>query len=93
MIHYALLHDFTNTGKHKSKIYVEPELKDLAHLKRHHDKTTDPFIQQFQKYDYLAAIISRKARSPRTSRYNWSSKGYIDFDRLVKEIKEVSNNI
>ncbi|MFX1253201.1 MAG: hypothetical protein ACFFCZ_16455 [Promethearchaeota archaeon] len=93
LICYALLHDFVNTSNHKSKIYVEPELKGLADLRKHHDKTEDPMIKRFQKYDHLAAIITRKIRSPRTNRYNWASTSNIDFEKLAEEIKEVSNNI
>ncbi len=47
----------------------------------------------FQKYDRIAASITRKFRSPRTNRYNWYSKENIDFKKLAKEVKEVSNNI
>ena len=59
---------------HKSKIYVEPNLEDLEELQEHHEKTPDPLIQQFQTYDRLASIITRKVRSPRQNRYNWRSK-------------------
>jgi len=93
LLRYALLHDFVNTLKHKSKIYVEPNLEDIAYLRKHHDKTEDRFIQLFQKYDHLAAIITRKIRSPRTNRYNWSSNSTINFEKLAKEIKEVASNI
>ncbi|MFX0061119.1 MAG: hypothetical protein ACFFC7_02955 [Candidatus Hermodarchaeota archaeon] len=95
LLKYALLHDFVHTDKHKSKIYVEPELEEetLEHLRKHHDKTNDPFNHLFQKYDRLSAIITRKVRSPRTNRYNWSSQGNINFEQLAKEIKAVSNNI
>lgn len=92
LLRYALLHDFVNTPKHKSKIYIEPNLDGIAYLRNHHDKTDDSFIQLFQKYDHLAAIITRKIRSPRTNRYNWSSNSNINFEKLVKEIKEVASN-
>ncbi|MFX0090149.1 MAG: hypothetical protein ACFFBD_00180 [Candidatus Hodarchaeota archaeon] len=93
LIRYGLLHDFVNTSKHKSKIYVEPDLTDLEDLRRHHDQTEDKLIRLFQKYDRISAIITRKVRSPRTNRYNWSSTGTIDFEKLDKEISEMSNNI
>ncbi|MFX1476612.1 MAG: hypothetical protein ACFFCI_00640 [Promethearchaeota archaeon] len=93
LIRYALLHDFANTSNHKSKIYVEPELEGLADLRKHHDKSGDPVIKIFQKYDHLAAIITRQIRSPRTNRYNWASTSNINFAKLAKEIQEVSNNI
>jgi hypothetical protein len=96
LIQYALLHDFFNTARHKSKIYIEPEIDDLElvkFLKRHHDKTDDSIIVKFQQYDRMAASITRKYRSPRTNRYNWYSSENIDFDKLAREIKEVSKNI
>ncbi|MFX1250549.1 MAG: hypothetical protein ACFFCZ_02955 [Promethearchaeota archaeon] len=40
-------------------------------------------VQRFQKYDQLAAIITRNIRSPRTNRYNWSSASNIDFEELA----------
>ena len=96
LIQYALLHDFFHTNKHKSKIYVEPEIDDLELvklLKCHHDNSDDSIILKFQKYDRIAASMTRKYRSPRTNRYNWYSKENIDFNKLANEIKEVSNNI
>ncbi len=93
LLWYALLHDFVNTPKHKSKIYIEPNLDGIAYLRNHHDKTEDSFIQLFQKYDHLAAMITRKIRSPRTNRYNWSSNSNIDFEKLATQIKEVASNI
>ncbi|MFX0065254.1 MAG: hypothetical protein ACFFC7_24040, partial [Candidatus Hermodarchaeota archaeon] len=64
LIRYALLHDFAQTPNHKSKIYLEPDVEDLEYLRKHHDKTDDPFILTFQKYDHLSALITRKIRSP-----------------------------
>ncbi|MHA1331585.1 MAG: hypothetical protein ACTSR2_10955, partial [Candidatus Hodarchaeales archaeon] len=96
LLKYALLHDFFHTEKHQSKIYQEPPLEDiklLEKLRQHHDKTEDPLIKKFQYYDRLAASITRKIRSPIISRYNWQAKRMlqkIDFTRLSKEIKEVS---
>jgi len=96
LIQYALLHDFFHTSRHKSKIYIEPKIDDLELiklLKNHHEKSEDSIIVNFQKYDRIAASITRKFRSPRTNRYNWYSKENIDFKKLAKEVKEVSNNI
>lgn len=93
LLRYALLHDFVNTPKHNSKIHIEPNIDGIAYLRNHHDKTDDTFIQLFQKYDHLAAIITRKIKSPRTNRYNWSSNGNINFEKLAEEIKEVASNI
>ncbi|MFX1250306.1 MAG: hypothetical protein ACFFCZ_01665 [Promethearchaeota archaeon] len=90
LIRYALLHDFVNCNKHRSKIYVEPHLKDIEELRKHHDKTEDPFIQKFQYYDQLASIITRNIRSPKTNRYNWSSNRNINFEKLSKEIEAVA---
>ncbi|MFX0061051.1 MAG: hypothetical protein ACFFC7_02615 [Candidatus Hermodarchaeota archaeon] len=93
LIRYALLHDFFTTSKHRSKIYVEPELDDeelMDSLRQHHEQTDNPLIQKFQKYDQLAAIITRKVRSPRNNRYNWRAKEMIDFEQLAKEIAEVT---
>lgn len=96
LIQYAVLHDFFHTSKHKSKIYVEPELEDLELmelLRQHHEETDHPLIQTFQKYDRIAARITRKIRSPRNNRYNWYSTENIDFKQLAKEIKEVYKNV
>lgn len=96
LLQYALLHDFFHTSTHKSKIYVEPELDDLGLielLRQHHEKSDNNFIKEFQKYDHIAARITRKIRSPRTNRYNWYSNKKIDFNQLATEIKEVSINI
>ncbi|MFX1533845.1 MAG: hypothetical protein ACFFDI_06385 [Promethearchaeota archaeon] len=91
LIKYALVHDFVHTPKHRSKIYIEPELEDLEELRKHHDKTNDPFILKFQKYDNLSAIITRRIRSPKTNRYNWrAGNTTIDFFKLAEEIKEAS---
>jgi len=96
LLKYALLHDFFHTEKHPSKIYQEPQLVDLKFvekLRQHHNKTEDPLIKKFQYYDRLAASITRKIRSPIISRYNWQAKKRlqkIDFKKLAKEIKEVS---
>ena len=96
LIQYALLHDFFHTSRHKSKIYLEPEIDDLELiklLKKHHEKSEDAIIVNFQKYDRIAASMTRKFRSPRTNRYNWHSTENVDFNKLVREIKEVSSNI
>ncbi|MHA2296188.1 MAG: hypothetical protein ACXAEU_15685 [Candidatus Hodarchaeales archaeon] len=97
LLQYALLHDFYNTGRHVSKIYVEPGLDNsdlMEKLRKHHEKNTgDELIRTFQKYDRWAAMITRKIRSPITSRYNWRSTGKVDFRRLAREIKEVIGNI
>ncbi|MFX1250548.1 MAG: hypothetical protein ACFFCZ_02950 [Promethearchaeota archaeon] len=88
---YALLHDFAHTVNHKSKIYVEAEVEELDYLRKHYDKTDDPFILTFQKYDNLSAIITRKIRSPRTNRYNWrAGTKTIDFNKLAEDITEVA---
>ena len=96
LIQYALLHDFHHASRHKSKIYIEPQIEDsnlVQLLKKHHEKTNDPMIMKFQKYDHIAASMTRKYRSPRTNRYNWYSRENINFNKLAKEIKEVYNNI
>ncbi|MFX0063221.1 MAG: hypothetical protein ACFFC7_13680 [Candidatus Hermodarchaeota archaeon] len=93
LVKYSILHDFYNTGKHRSKIYVEPELDDTSLvelLRQHHEQTKNPMIQTFQHYDRRAAIITRKVKSPRPNRYNWKGKDTIDFEKLAKEIKEVA---
>ncbi|MFX1253636.1 MAG: hypothetical protein ACFFCZ_18640 [Promethearchaeota archaeon] len=90
LIRFGLLHDFVNCDKHRSKIYVEPNLKELEELRKHHNKTQDEFIRKFQYYDQISAIITRKIRSPKTNRYNWSSNSNINFEKLSKEIEEVT---
>lgn len=96
LIRYALLHDFFHTSKHKSKIYNEPSLDDeelKILLRQHHDNSNNTLIQTFQKYDRIAASITRKIRSPKTTRYNWYSTQNIDFTKLCRDIKEVVPNI
>ena len=97
LIRYGILHDFFHNSRHKSKIYVEPPLKDLAYvalLKDHHDnKQNSKLVQQFQYYDRLAASITRKVRSPRTNRYNWKATKKINFKELAQHISEVSDNV
>ncbi|MFX0094504.1 MAG: hypothetical protein ACFFBD_22405 [Candidatus Hodarchaeota archaeon] len=93
LLRYALLHDFVHTEKHNSKIYVELDLPDLEYLHQHHSETPDSFIRTFQKYDRLAAGLTRKIRAPRTSRYTWESQTTIDFDRLAQEISAVHTHI
>jgi len=91
-----LLHDFFHCEYHKSKIYVVPKIEDyqlVNFLKKHHNKCASDFMKTFQKYDRISAIITRKVRSPRTSRYNWRATRKVDFERLAREIKEVSGNI
>ncbi len=96
LLKYALLHDFFHTPRHQSKIYQEPQIKDqqlVEKIKKHHEKTTNPMIKQFQYYDRLAASITRKIRSPIISRYNWQAKKSrrrINFTKLAKEIQEVA---
>ncbi|MFQ5981606.1 MAG: hypothetical protein ACE5OZ_25965 [Candidatus Heimdallarchaeota archaeon] len=95
MVQYGLLHDFYTNPNHKSKIYVEPELDDpelIELLREHHAKeSASELVQQFQRYDQLAAIITRTIRSPKTNRYTWASHGTIDFDQLAAKIAEANN--
>lgn len=96
LIQYALLHDFFHTSKHRSKIYVEPELDDqelVDLVRKHHNNIDHPLVTKFRKYDTLAAMITRKIWSPRTNRYNWRSTKTINFEKLAKNIQEVANNI
>ncbi|MFQ5978002.1 MAG: hypothetical protein ACE5OZ_07735 [Candidatus Heimdallarchaeota archaeon] len=93
LIQIALLHDFFHTSKHRSKIYVEPQFEDLELaklLREHHGKTENCLLQQFQRYDRLAAIRTRQVRSPRISRYNWTSKNKVDFQKLARQISEAN---
>lgn len=95
LIQYALLHDFVHTSRHRSKIYVEPDLEDVELvelLRQHHEEIDHPLIQTFQKYNRIAAI-TRKIRSPRNNRYNWYSTENVDFKNLAKKIKEVNTSI
>ena len=93
LLRYALLHDFVNNHRHKSKIYVEPFFENNQNLAKHHDfKPEKDLIQKFQRYDRKAAMISRKIRSPRTNRYRWSAIGKINFRNLANELEEVSKN-
>lgn len=92
----ALLHYFFHSSIHKSKIYVESGLDDLELtnlLRQHHEKSDNAIIKLFPKYDQIAAMITRKIRSPRTNRYNWYAKENINFVALKDEIKEVASHV
>ncbi|MFQ5978384.1 MAG: hypothetical protein ACE5OZ_09670 [Candidatus Heimdallarchaeota archaeon] len=95
LIQYGLLHDFYANSHHKSKIYAEPELDDpelIELLRDHHTKEpASELVQQFKKYDQLAAMITRKIRSPKANRYTWSSKSTIGFEQLANNIVEANN--
>ncbi|MHA2334205.1 MAG: hypothetical protein ACXAEU_19415 [Candidatus Hodarchaeales archaeon] len=97
LLQYALLHDFFNTDRHPSKIYVEPIFDDsglIDKLRRHHEKNTrDPLISKFQHYDHLAAIITRKIRSPTTSRYNWRATKKVDYVSIAIRIGEIADHV
>ena len=93
LLRYALLHDFVHTPKHKSKIYVEIQVEVIQELKKHHEKTKNKLIKTFQKYDRIAASMTRKIRSPRKNRYTWEAQSKVDFIQLKKEIEKVENNI
>jgi hypothetical protein len=95
LVQYGLLHDFYTNSTHKSKIYVEPELDDpelMELLREHHTKEpASELVRQFKRYDQLAAIITRKIRSPKTNRYTWTSQDTINFDQLAANIAEANN--
>ena len=93
LLRYALLHDFVHTTKHKSKIYVEIQVEDIQELKNHHEPTQNKLINTFQKYDRIAASMTRKVRSPRKNRYTWEAQRRVDFNQLKQEIEKVENNI
>ena len=93
LLRYAMLHDFVHTQKHKSKIYVEIEVKDLELLKQHHEVTENKLVKTFQYYDRLAAMMTRQIRSPRTNRYNWKAKSPIDFAHLAQQLRDNNENI
>ncbi|MFW9854179.1 MAG: hypothetical protein ACFFFG_03935 [Candidatus Thorarchaeota archaeon] len=93
LIRYALLHDFVHTSKHKSKIYGEIKVEDLNEIKNHHEMSENPLIQQFQKYDRIAARMTRNIRSPRTNCYTWEAKGTVNFKTLAHKIEQVESNV
>ena len=96
LIRFGLLHDFFHTNKHKSKIYIEPPIKDQEMIwlcRNHHEKIENDFIIELRKYDAGSAMRTRKVRSPRTTRYNWRSTKKIDFQNLANEIAEVAGNV
>ena len=97
LIKYGILHDFFHNNLHKSKIYVEPLLKNQQYmemLRDHHENGhKSKFIEIFQHYDRLASSITRKIRSPRSDRYNWRANKKIDFQLLANQISEVSDNV
>ncbi len=51
------------------------------------------FIQTFQRYDQISAIMTRRIYSPRTNRYNWASTENVDFQEIANQIQVVTNNI
>lgn len=93
LLRYALLHDFVHTSKHKSKIYVEIQVEDIQGLKNHHESTKNKLIQTFQKYDRIAACMTRKVRSPRKNRYTWEAQRKVDFNQLKLEIEKVEYHV
>jgi hypothetical protein len=93
LLRYSLLHDFTHSSKHRSKIYVEPDIRGIEELRNHHDQTDNKLICKFQKYDRIAASRTRLMRSPRQTRYTWNSNELFNFNQISNEIKEVSDNI
>ena len=96
LIKYGLLHDLYHTRIHQSKMYVEPRLDDkdfMELLRKHHDHTDNILINTFKKYDRLAALITRRHRSPSTSRYTWRSSKKVDFIALAQQIAEVATNV
>lgn len=98
LVRYALLHDFANTERHRSKIYVEVPLEDdhyMELLRRHHERETDnALIKAFQQYDQQAARLNRRIRAPTMDRYNWQAKeSQIDFQKLAEGIKRAAKNI
>lgn len=96
LIKYGLLHDLYHTRIHRSKMYVEPPLKDeqfIKLLRKHHDHTDNKLINTFKKYDRLAALITRRHRSPIVSRYTWQSSRKVDFISLAQSIAEAATNV
>ena len=96
LIRYGLLHDLYHTRIHQSKMYVEPPLEDkdfMEQLRKHHDHADNPLINTFKKYDRLAALITRKHRSPTVSRYTWKSVEKEYFVALAQRIAGVATNV
>lgn len=97
LVRYGILHDFFHNDRHKSKIYVEPPLKDanfIELLKDHHKNEKQSIIvETFQKYDRIASSITRKHRSPRSNRYNWKATKKVNFEDLATQLAEVSDNV
>ncbi len=93
LLRIGLLHDFCHTSKHQSKIYVEPDFIDkefVSLLRKHHEDSPNDLMAIFQQYDRKAAMITRKIRSPVTSRYNWYAKKNVNFKELANKIAEVT---
>jgi hypothetical protein len=93
LLRYALLHDFVHTPRHKSKIYVEIQVGDIQELKKHHEQNQNELINTFQKYDRIAASMTRKIRSPRKNRYTWEAQNKVDFKNLKQELEKIESNI
>ncbi len=87
-----MLHDFVQTSKHFSKIYVEVAIHDpeiRVACQRHHEQPAEEnsLLSQVKYYDKMAAYISRRKTKKVAQRYDYKN-GKIDFEKLAKEIEE-----
>ena len=97
LILYGLLHDFyePETVRHRSKIYVEPELANqalIALLRQSHSKTSHVVVKTFQRYDRMAAGLTRHYKAPKVNRYNWKAQEAsqtVDFTTLASQIQRI----
>ena len=72
--------------------YNLDEISDIQGLKNHHESTKNKLIQTFQKYDRIAASMTRKVRSPRKNRYTWEAQRKVDFNQL-KELHSLNESL
>lgn len=96
LILYGLLHDFIDNQRHISKLNTEPPIADqeLLQLLRqsHAPEPVHPLVKQFQRYDRMAASMTRNHKAPRMNRYNWKADETaqtVDFTLLAAKIQAI----
>lgn len=92
----AILHDLVHCNRHQSKLMSEVQIQDeeLRRLaKSHHALTMNPLLLTLQKYDRIAARITRKHWSPIKTRYSWRANKKVDVQHLVRQIEAHQDNI
>jgi hypothetical protein len=87
-----MLHDFNHSQEDKSKFYLEPNLKEIKLLRKHHEKFQDPNITPFQKYDRIGASINRKIRSSQLLNID-TERLFLGVQVIKVQVKTESHNL